>query len=56
MGLTENVECHLNTNDLRPTYRALKKLFSKYTSQVSAIKAADGWPRIGRRWADGSLG
>ena len=42
MGLTEDVECHLNANDLRPAYRALKKLRSKSTSQVSAIRTADG--------------
>ena len=32
----------LNANDLRPAYRALKKLCSKSTSQVSAIRTADG--------------
>ena len=26
MGLTEDVECHLNANDLRPAYRTLNKL------------------------------
>ena len=41
-GLAEDVECHLNANDLRPAYRALKKLRSKSTSQVSAIRTADG--------------
>ena len=40
--LAEDVECHLNANDLRPAYRALKKLLSKSTSQVSAIRTADG--------------
>ena len=28
-GLAEDVKCHLNANDLRPAYRALKKLRSK---------------------------
>ena len=41
-GLAEDVECHLNANDLRPAYRALKKLRSKSTSQGSAIRTADG--------------
>ena len=41
-GLAEDVECHLNANVLRPAYRALKKLRSKSTSQVSAIQTADG--------------
>ena len=41
-SLAEEVEGHLNVNDLRPAYRALKKLRSKPTSQVSSIQAADG--------------
>ena len=41
-GLAEDVECHLNANDLRPAYQALKKVHSKSTSQVSAIRTADG--------------
>ena len=41
-SLAEEVEGHLNINDLRPAYRALKKLRSKSTSQVSAIRTADG--------------
>lgn len=41
-SLAEDVEVHLNANDLRPAYRALKKLRSKSTSQVSAIRTADG--------------
>ena len=36
-GLAEDVECLLNANDLRPAYRALKKLCSKLISQMSAI-------------------
>ena len=40
-GRAEDVECHLKANDLRPTYRALKKLCSKSTSQLSAIRTAD---------------
>ena len=42
MGLSEDVECNLNAHDLRPAYRALKKLRSKSTFQVSAIRTADG--------------
>ena len=38
----KDVEGHLNANDLKPAYRALKKLCSKSTSQVSAIRTADG--------------
>ena len=38
----EDVEGHLNANDLRPAYRALKKLRSKSTSLMSAIQAVDG--------------
>ena len=41
-GLDDDVECHLNANDIRPAYRALKKLLSKSTSQVSVIRTADG--------------
>ncbi|KAG0728434.1 hypothetical protein GWK47_032467 [Chionoecetes opilio] len=41
-NLAEDVEGHLNANDLRPAYRALKKLRSKSPSRASAIRAADG--------------
>ena len=41
-GLTEDVECLLNAIDLILFYRALKKLHPKWTSQVSAIRTADG--------------
>ncbi|KAG0721945.1 hypothetical protein GWK47_045409 [Chionoecetes opilio] len=41
-SLAEDVEGHLNVNDLRPAYRALKKLRSKSPSRASAIRAADG--------------
>ncbi|KAG0721937.1 hypothetical protein GWK47_045438 [Chionoecetes opilio] len=41
-SLTEDVEGHLNANDLRPAYRALKKLRSKSPSRASAIRTADG--------------
>ncbi|KAG0721629.1 hypothetical protein GWK47_046104 [Chionoecetes opilio] len=41
-SLSEDVEGHLNVNDLRPAYRALKKLRSKSSSRASAIRAADG--------------
>ncbi|KAG0728658.1 hypothetical protein GWK47_003676 [Chionoecetes opilio] len=40
-SLAEAVEGHLNANDLRPAYRALKKLRSKSLSRASAIRAAD---------------
>ena len=40
--LAGEVEGNLNANDLRPAYRALKKLRSKSTPQVSAIRSADG--------------
>ena len=38
----DDVESHLNTNDLRTAYQVLKKLRSKSTSRVSAIRTADG--------------
>ena len=41
-SLAEDVEGHLNANDLRPAFRALKKLRSKSTPQLSAIRTADG--------------
>ncbi|MEL6802745.1 MAG: reverse transcriptase domain-containing protein, partial [Bacteroidota bacterium] len=41
-SLAEDVESHLNANDLRPAYRALKKLRSKPTSRVSSVRKADG--------------
>ncbi|KAG0713018.1 X-linked retinitis pigmentosa GTPase regulator-interacting protein 1 [Chionoecetes opilio] len=41
-SLAEDVEGHLNANDLRPAYRALKKLRSKSPSRASAIRTADG--------------
>ena len=41
-GLAEDVECHLNANDLRPAYRVLKKLYFNSTSQVSTIRREDG--------------
>ena len=41
-GLAEDVQCHLNANDVRPAYLALKKFRSMSTSQVSAIQTADG--------------
>ncbi|KAG0710829.1 Serine/threonine-protein kinase PLK4 [Chionoecetes opilio] len=41
-SLAEDVEGHLNADDLRPAYRALKKLRSKSPSRASAIRAADG--------------
>ncbi|KAG0727841.1 hypothetical protein GWK47_003924 [Chionoecetes opilio] len=41
-SLAEDVEGHLNANDLRPTYRALKKLRFESPSRARAIRAADG--------------
>ncbi|KAG0716086.1 hypothetical protein GWK47_010475 [Chionoecetes opilio] len=41
-SLAEDVEGHLNANDRRPAYQALKKLCSKSPSRTSAIRAADG--------------
>ena len=41
-GIAEEVEGHFRANDLSPAYRALKKLRSKSTSQVSSVYAADG--------------
>ena len=41
-NLAEEVEGHFLVNDLRPAYRALKKLNAKPSSQVSAVRAADG--------------
>ena len=38
----DDVEDHLNVNDLKSAYRVLKKLHSKSTSRVSAIRTADG--------------
>ncbi|XP_045130251.1 uncharacterized protein LOC123515575 [Portunus trituberculatus] len=40
-GLAEDIECHLNANDLRPVYRTLDKLRSKSTFHGSAIQTAD---------------
>ncbi len=40
--LTEEVKGNLNANHLGPAYRALKKLNSKSTNQLSAIRPADG--------------
>ena len=53
-SLAEDVEDHLNVNDLKPAYRALKKLRSKSTSWVSAIQTADVSDADGQisRWAE----
>ena len=37
MNFTEDIECHLNANEIRPAYRTLTKLLSKSTSQMNAI-------------------
>ncbi len=41
-GIAEEVEGHFRANDLSPAYRALKKLRSNSTSQVSSVRTADG--------------
>ena len=41
-SLAEDVECHLKANDLKLAYRALKKFRFRFTSQVSAIRTANG--------------
>ena len=41
-NLAEEVEENLNANNLRPAFRAMKKLRSKSKPQVSAIRAVDG--------------
>ena len=40
-GLSEDVKCHLILMTSDPPYQALKKLGSKFTSEVSAIGTAD---------------
>ncbi|KAG0722305.1 hypothetical protein GWK47_044706 [Chionoecetes opilio] len=52
-SLAEDVEGHLNANDLRPAYRALKKLRSKSPSRASAIRTADGRLVSDMDWQDG---
>ena len=56
LGVNAPVECHLNDNDFRLAYSALKKLRFKSTSQTTAIRKNRWPPRIGGRLADGSLG
>ena len=41
-GIAEQVEGHFRANDLSPAYRALKKLRSKSSPQVSSVRTADG--------------
>ena len=55
--LAEDVEGCLNANNLRPAYRALKKLRSKSTTQTSTIRTADGRlvseaDEVRSRWAE----
>ncbi len=55
--LAEDVEGCFNANNLRPAYRALKKLHSKSTSQTSTIHTADGRivsdvNEVRSRWAE----
>ena len=52
-NLAEDIEGHLNSDDLKPAYRALEKLRSKSISQVSAIRTAN-YCLVSD--ADGSLG
>lgn len=40
-GLAENVDGHINANDLRPNYRALKKPRFEPYFQLAAIQTAD---------------
>lgn len=40
-GLAEEIEGHLNVNDLHLAYRALKKLHTNSTPWVSFMQAAD---------------
>ena len=56
-SLAEEVEGHLNLNDLRSVYRVLKKLRSKSPSHLRAIRTADGclvsnMDRQRARWAE----
>ena len=55
-GFTGDVKCHLNANDLRPAYRALKKTPLQVYIISERYPNCRWLPRIGRRWADGSLG
>ena len=41
-GVSQRMLSHLNANDLKLAYRALKKLHSKFISRVSVIQTADG--------------
>ena len=55
--LAEEVEGNLNTNNLRPAFRAVKKLRSKSKPQVSSVRSADGHLISGvagqrARWAE----
>ena len=51
-GVADDVEDHLNANDLKPAYRILKKLSSKSTSRISSIRTDGCLESV----ADGSLG
>ena len=55
--LAENVEGCFDANNLRPAYRALKKLRSKSTTQTTTIRTADGRTvmdidEVRARWAE----
>ena len=55
--IAEQVEGHFSANDLSPAYRALKKLRSKSTTQVSSVRTADGRlvsdaDEVRARWAE----
>ena len=56
-NLAEEVEGHFLVNDLRPAYQALRKLNSKPSSQMTAVRSADGriisdHVGVRERWAE----
>lgn len=51
-GLAEDIESHLHGNDLRPAYRALKKLRSKPATQVSTIGKISDMNGQRTRWTE----
>ena len=55
--LAEEVEGHFLVNDLRPAYRALRKLNAKPSPQMTAVRSADGQiisdpDGVRARWAE----
>ena len=56
-NLAEEVEGHFLVNDLRPAYQALRKLNSKPSSQVTAVRLVGGQivsdpVAVRERWAE----